>query len=131
MTKAEIAKARALCDAVSRGPWIVFYWDGDYNLHGGVEQDCGGDPEDGWGRVYGYAQRDGINLGTIDGAEERAEFIAAARTLLPAALDEIDRLTRGLEALRSNGGRHAEWAAGNMLAGREWNDDGTAQKGGT
>jgi hypothetical protein len=44
---------------------------------------------------------------------------------------DLDRLTRGLEAMHNNGGRHANWIVANLLAGREWNDDGTALKGGT
>jgi hypothetical protein len=75
-----------------------------------------------------------------------ADFAHGARTLLPAALSDLDRLERGLAVWRctSCGGRKRRLgveclycagtgiseAASNLLAGREWNDDGTAPKGG-
>jgi hypothetical protein len=63
-------------------------------------------------------------------------FTNGAYDLLPAALDEIERLTRGLEEMHidcdvTSQGRlccKAMDVRDNLLAGREWNDDGTATK---
>ncbi len=134
MTKDERAKARALCDAATEGPWDVFHWDGHEYIHA-ADLPNESDPEDGFAMVYGYAHSiEGNYAGQIPSAPANADFIAAARTLLPAALDDLDRLTRGLRAIANGDTEHdgddcVFDAVENLIAGNEW--DGTAQKGGT
>jgi hypothetical protein len=70
-----------------------------------------------------------------------SDTINDALDLLPAALDDLDRLERGLEAINErtttedtlpyHGGPSLWEVVERLLAGREWNDDGTAPKGGT
>lgn len=75
MTDIEIARARALCEAATRGPWIQDPSDTSYVRLG---------PE-GWTTVAS------VNLNHHDAA-----FIAAARSLVPDLLDENERLLAGL-----------------------------------
>lgn len=81
MTPAEIAELRRLCEAATPGGWQegragicdVVHFDGD--------------------DVRGVAW--------VNGEANRA-FVIAARTALPAALDEVERLTRERDAYRTD-----------------------------
>lgn len=72
MTPADIAKARAVCEAATPGPW---------QQH----------PD------YPVTVDDGRNMAFDCDTEEDAAFIAAARTHLPAALDALEQ-SRAREA---------------------------------
>lgn len=80
MTDDEHKAARALCDAATPGPWHCYHHE-DY----------------GW-RI------DAEKVGIVHGAwnEADGDLIAAARTLIPCLLDEIERL-RGLVAAAAPG----------------------------
>lgn len=87
-------RARLLANAATEGPWH-------------------GDPHDWTGYVFGPDGEmvadachacDGVRIRGVGGRlpmKENKEFIVAARTLLPAALDEIDRLERQLANSRA------------------------------
>ena len=76
-----IAQQRALCNAATPGPWESKHY-GRYEDH---DECCIALPDD-----------------SIEPSKyENADFIAAARTALPAALDEIERLAADNAALRS------------------------------
>lgn len=78
MTKDELQKARLLCEQATPGPW-------------GVYQDTPFEPVE-----VNSPSRDIASLDTWehrpDGRESDAHFIAASRTLVPALLDEVERL---------------------------------------
>lgn len=126
MTKEDRAKARALCEAATPN-WKVR----ELSMPGEALLQMGYDD-----------RRSGLPFRSIQLRREDAAFASAARTLLPAALDEIDRLERGLKAIAKHVG--AIGRSGNcelcnlvelwnmadlLLAGRL--HDGTAPKGGT
>ena len=82
MTKEQRAAARERCERAEKGPW---YLDAD---SGSIEATGGG--------CVGYVQHHG-NINTVARTGEAfshadGEFIANARTDLPAALDTIDAL---------------------------------------
>lgn len=81
-TKDRHAAARKACEAATSGPWE---WDGK-------PWDYPHDQEAPWLRCSHGA----VVNGEIECGEHDASFIAAARTDLPAALDEIERLTKAL-----------------------------------
>ena len=76
MTNEEIKKAREICDKATEGPWEQHddYWIIGTN-----------------GDFIGKAKDIDDDL-AVTVRKENAEFIAFARTALPAALDEIERL---------------------------------------
>lgn len=80
MTPAEFAKARALCEAATPGPWALEPNDANWSF---VVSEAGERNTIGWLPTVIDA--------TIASDADRS-FIAAVRTLLPAALDEIERL---------------------------------------
>lgn len=84
------AAARARCNAATGGPWVS--WHGEPTRgaleHAGVQR-IGREGVASIARAY---------VGKYD-----AEFIAHARTDLPAALDEIDRLTAAMDKERQKG----------------------------
>ncbi len=83
MTPAEIARLRALCEKATPGPWTRGA--GDH-----------------WSRQIRAANGTDIAwIGGIPLPEPDAAFIAEARTALPAALDEIERLRDMCEAART------------------------------
>ena len=87
MTEEQIKAARARCDAATEGPWdfdTEFFNDG---------------PGSNWTVYPEHDDEHQIALvnGKMNGAGD-AEFIAHARTDLPRALDEIDRLREELAA---------------------------------
>ena len=95
LTKEQIERGKALCAAATAGPWItadatadgvsVKYRDGDRGLFKIA-------------RVRGW-----------DRDRENAEFIAEARTLLPAALDALERVTAERDLARhARDGYHAD-----------------------
>ena len=71
MTDDEIKQARALCEAATPGPWY---------RHPSVL----------WGTVT--TKEEGRGEPIAQAAPSNGDFIAAARELLPKALDEIERL---------------------------------------
>jgi len=104
MTNDRIKELRALCEAATPGPWVVtrhnwecgsINWlaandrDVDGNFYAHIQDGAGGDP----GERNPRAKQD-------------AAFIAAARTALPEALDEVERL-RGYN-------EHADWRIGQL-----------------
>lgn len=119
MSAFDVPAARALCDAATSGPWCV--WDGPEYVGGGRDL-CIGSGGDKWianmdernCRTLDQSKAHGdehdapdvcpiCSLGSDDITKEQrgtADFIAAARTLLPAALDEIERLRAALAAER-------------------------------
>lgn len=86
MTNDEINNYHSLCKAATRGPWMV-----DVILASDADPDCGSDEVISRGLRSEYS---GLNKGLEYEmfSEADAEFIAAARTALPDALDEIERL---------------------------------------
>lgn len=93
MTEDELKHARELCAAATSGPWRA-----DGCGYGDFKPDraCAirrarEDAEPGyWGIVYDTSRDDCTHM--MKAAD--AAFIAAARTLLPKALDEIERLRK-------------------------------------
>lgn len=81
MTPDRIAELRALCDAATKGPWR-------HSSEGA-----------GWA-VLGPEWEHLVQLGELDTDLDLAVFIAAARTALPEALDEIERLRKSLMVIR-------------------------------
>lgn len=78
MTPEEIRRLRALCEAATRGPWVVERSDDGAGLW------CVCHPE-----TVCYST---TVANFFEGDKENADFIAAARSALPTALDEIERL---------------------------------------
>ena len=78
-TELDVAAARARCDAATEGPWRA------------AEQS----DREWWG-----IQSEHVALASVFD-RPNAEFIAAARTALPAALDEITRLQAALDEARA------------------------------
>ena len=90
-TPEEIQRLRALCDAATDGPWDASDPAMGYvQIMGGFD----GDADDNGACVFISTHVADI----IDNRDEIAnmDFIVAARTVLPAALDEIDRLSASL-----------------------------------
>lgn len=88
MTKTERAAARERCEAATAGPWY---------------QESGRDRARYGFRIYAADFR-GVCKPTAEMAardEANSTFIAHARTDLPAALDELDRLTAANAALKA------------------------------
>ena len=83
-TDDEIKAARALCDAATPGPWIE-------QPHPGIQISA----------IGGVSCDDGC-IGWSDAA-----FIAAARTLLPAALDALEEERAQVLAMAANAGEAA------------------------
>lgn len=108
MTNEEIARLRALCEKATPGPWKQSWmWVDKHSMPMCVEQDDGSGDGPAVCRVDEYDER-----GPAD-----AEFIAAARTALPAALDEIERMRGVLE--RISVGHHSGTPENDALAGLE------------
>ena len=86
----DIAKARALCEAATAGEWYVNRIQGycDNQIETRHPDFVARKP---WGHVVANV---GLCSGDVDQTkfENDFEFIATARTLLPEALDEIERL---------------------------------------
>lgn len=80
MTDEEIRRLRTLCEAATPGPWQVAEYDGD-------DWTCDYKIESGSGTVLA-----GPSIRHAGKVQSNATFIAEARTALPAALDEIERL---------------------------------------
>lgn len=89
MTSQEIVQLLALCEAATPGPWIQE----KQRVFDDVDGPCAIGPErpDRLGEVSGggVSSCDGCPITKHPGD---AAFIAAARTALPAALDEVERL---------------------------------------
>jgi hypothetical protein len=81
MTSDDRKRARAVCDAATKGPW-------KFQPKGTIKSDA-------YGAAIAFLSLD------ADGIVSRAdgEFIAFARTALPWALDEIERLRSALERI--------------------------------
>ena len=78
MTPERIAELRALADAATRGPWTV----------ADLRHQRGGQI-----RIFPHGDIHIANvLARHEDAVANAEFIAAARSALPALLDEVERL---------------------------------------
>lgn len=141
MSDFDVPAARALCDAATKGPWCV--WDGPAYVGGGHDL-CIGSGGDKW-----IANMDERNCRTLDQSkahgdehdapdvcpicslsadditkEQRgtADFIAASRTLLPAALDEIERLRKEIDGYAKEC-REVENALGAALGFPRYCDD--------
>lgn len=132
MTPAEIARLRGLCERATplddRHAWsLLDTCDTDGNGCEVVESDDGG----------------GCIIATF-GCEEDARFCIAARTALPALLDDVERLMEGLAeaGARMTVEGEQEWCIGanrapryslntilrNLLAGRRWDSEGKEGK---
>jgi hypothetical protein len=89
MTPARIAELRALCEAATAGPWRVSMT--GYSVKSNDDD------------APTIAIPHGVSVLTskqIDRWLANAEFIAAARTALPDALDEIERLRATVATLK-------------------------------
>lgn len=102
MTDDDIAKAQALCEAAKPGPWHVFvcmFEERDRASEGGNASACGIDTgrhgHDGWADVFRSDNREECShpIGRAD-----AEFVAAARELVPALLDDRGEVGRQRDA---------------------------------
>lgn len=88
MTKEQLAKLRAICDAASKGPWVV---NKKCSTDGGIplaERSIGCP---GRGRVLLIADNAGEGERGKQ-ADADAAFTATARDAMPDLLDELDRL---------------------------------------
>lgn len=104
-TKERHATARKACEAATSGPWCI--WDGPAYVGGGHDL-CIGAPNEVWITNVESDERSssGMKIAgmSMDPSEvtrqqrANAEFLATARTDLPAALDEIERLQELLRA---------------------------------
>lgn len=103
MTDQEMRAARALCEAATPGPWeateLVVH--PSFNAPNQPRVKVGNCDV---ARMAVGGQDDVIaatfcTIGKYEHEKRNAAFIAAARTLLPAALDEIERLKRDYESL--------------------------------
>ena len=81
MTTEELKRLRELCEKATKGEW--------YEDCGCVEDSCGM-------ATIATCGHGGI---VIDQYRADARFIAAARTALPALLDEVERLRKALKAI--------------------------------
>lgn len=88
MTTEEIARLRALCEKATEAPWSYYAADEATPSRADIVY-SGGHP----------TFTGSFSVGEMHHPKDRA-FIAAARTALPAVLDEIERLQRALERLR-------------------------------
>lgn len=81
MTDEEIAKARALCEAATPGPWTAEYGTSDRapTINGPARPGVAGFP-----------------VPVRVASNQDAAFIAAARTLVPALLEELESARRDL-----------------------------------
>lgn len=93
LTDEQLAAIRERADAATPGPWKVA-WDGD------------ADPDGAWSAEWPWLIRQDIypgksvaNLAEVEASTEDAEFIAYARTDIPALLAEIDRFKRAIREL--------------------------------
>jgi hypothetical protein len=88
MTNDELAEARRLCDAATPGPWNKCYAP-DTNTPAAVSD-----------RDFEYiARTDIFSIHSDDSCIANAAFIAAARSLIPALLAHVERLTKERDAL--------------------------------
>lgn len=86
MTAVELKELRALCEAATKGEWFADDHDSDGNAH-----------------VWG-SDGDGIcKTNNPTDADANAAFIAAARTAVPALLDEVERLRAALATIERSG----------------------------
>jgi len=100
MTQEELDAIKARCEAATAGPW---HWSGDYPSdapcpHGTDWTDHGPDLTSSTDPVITSS---GYDASSLDVSDADAEFIAAARSDVPALLAEIERL----EALLDEAGR--------------------------
>ena len=103
MTPTRIAELRALCAAATAGPWEV---DGDGRDVCGFRERLGGAS----GRPpYEITENNGFMRNDM---AADAAFIAGARTALPEALDEIERLRATLKRIATGDALDPDtWAA--------------------
>lgn len=113
MTDDEIKRLRALCEAATPGPWEKIwpaFRDQNYrdilvSLRSVIHRDLTAGDRLEWSRTldsavssmeagYGVQGPDDGSESVPVSYEEDADFIAAARTALPALLDEVERLTK-------------------------------------
>lgn len=80
MTPKRIAELRALCEAATPGPWETVGTEIDAPTEEVVTADCA---PCGWS---------GCSGARVEVSGANADFIVQARTALPEALDEIERL---------------------------------------
>lgn len=102
MTEDEVTRLRALCNAATPEPWLF----------------SGFDARDREGKVVDVEGNTVLSLPpgvrspgddiVFDGNVDDLHFAAAARTALPAALDEITRLRALVEAAFREGARKAD-----------------------
>ena len=97
-------KVRDYCEQATHGPWS---W--ERGLSGETEVRYqhvlavgGENPDVGKGICDTFHDEGGYGLQEHPGRKEDAEFIAQARTDLPAACDEIDRLRKSEAAIRAD-----------------------------
>lgn len=84
ITPEQLAQWRAVCEAATPGPWVVgITWDYVYRW-----------PVLRLKEMAGYSEN-----ALSEEAAHDAEFVMAARTALPALLDEVERLTVEVERL--------------------------------
>ncbi len=106
MTPAELAADRAIIEAATPGPWAIAPWEeAGWQIDAPGVDDC--IVEAGHGR---------------EGSICDAEFIAAARTRWPAALDEIEGLRRDLTEAQNSVvelAEEIEWLRGNKKVSRD------------
>ena len=110
MTTEQRARSRAICEKATAGPWtagrsdmLSYHGDGS----GPFKNVYAPDPN---GTIHLGERLDAIVCEAFDAVRvdcrDNAEFIAHARTALPAALDEIDRLEAEVERLRAEVAKH-------------------------
>jgi hypothetical protein len=103
MTTDESKALRALCEAATPGPWAEAVWYGTNEggwaaigpHHAGADDECDDDASDNHAR-----------------AEHDAAFIAAARTALPALLDELARTRAQIDEARERLAQATEFNSG-------------------
>lgn len=103
----DIKAARARCEAVTQGPWLVERY--DTGLKVTAEDDTGNSP---WHVCRMEEDIDGDATGRL-----HAEFIVNARVDLPEALDIIESLVKYVEVSEERGSEYLSTQAVKALLG--------------
>jgi hypothetical protein len=97
MTSEELKRLKELCEEATPGPW---------HCKGGLTEEEVGIPGGMWPELLGVDQ-DGQEylLGSLDNSDrpqQDTDFIAEARTALPALIAEVEKLQGDIEVYRRN-----------------------------
>lgn len=109
-----VTRAKAALVGIHDGPWKAVNVG---NIHWGVSDGEHGFPN----VVYAQCSYDGYGNGS---RQADARFIAAARSLVPELIAEVERLRTGIHAISAHSRLQAIGTAarGDVIEGRKWAD---------